>query len=81
MNHIFSSKTIKAGLLVGTLDITAACLQFYIKTGKGPEPVFRYIASGILGKDAFTGGGMIFWGIFLSLFYRYVFCILFLLAG
>lgn len=69
MINLFSSKTIKAGLLVGTLDITAACTQFYIKTGKGPEPILRYIASGAFGKGAFTGGGsMIFWGLFFHYF-------------
>ena len=65
MINIFSSKTIKTGLLVGTLDITAACTQYYIKTGKGPENVLRYVASGAFGKEAFTSGSsMIFWGLF-----------------
>lgn len=60
-----TAKIIKAGLLVGTLDITAACIQFYLKTGKGPEPVLRYIASGAFGTDAFSGGSItLFWGLF-----------------
>ncbi len=50
------SKILAAGLLVGTLDISAACLQYYIKTGKSPENVLRFVASGVFGKDAFTGG-------------------------
>jgi len=47
---------LKAGLVAGTLDITIACFQYYLKTGKSPGNVFRFIASGIFGKAAFTGG-------------------------
>ncbi|WP_462254326.1 hypothetical protein [Ferruginibacter sp.] len=45
-----------SGLLVGTLDIIAACTDFYIATDKNPVVVLNYIASGIIGKDAFAGG-------------------------
>lgn len=41
---------VKAGLLVGTLDILAACLNFYLQTGKNPTIVFKYIASAALGQ-------------------------------
>ena len=52
------------GLIAGTLDITAACIQYYSKTGKGPGNVLRYIASGVFGKDAGTGGNtMAAWGL------------------
>ena len=53
------------GLVAGTLDIIAAGIQFYIRTGRGPEPVLRYIASGVFGKDAFAGAttGMALWGL------------------
>jgi hypothetical protein len=53
-----STKTIfKAALLVGTLDICAALTQFYFKTGKAPfKPVLTFVASGLLGKQAFTNG-------------------------
>lgn len=50
------SVIIKAGLLAGTLDISAACVQYYMKTGKNPDYVLKYVASGAFGKDAFTGG-------------------------
>lgn len=54
-----------AGLVAGVLDITAACIQFYINTGKGPTPVLKFIASGIFGKKAFAGGNeMLAWGLF-----------------
>lgn len=45
-----------SGLLVGSLDIIAALIQFYIKTGKDPLIVLKYIASAIVGKEAFSGG-------------------------
>ena len=50
------SKILGAGLLVGTLDISAACVQYFIKTGKSPENVLKFVASGVFGKEAFTGG-------------------------
>ena len=46
----------KAGLLAGTLDILCASVQFYIRTGKNPAAVLKFIASGIFGKAAITGG-------------------------
>lgn len=47
---------LKAGLIVGTLDILAAFLHFYLKTGRNPLAVLPFIASGVFGKKAFTGG-------------------------
>lgn len=47
---------LKAGLLVGTLDILAACLNFFINTNKEPSVVFKFIASGVFGTKAFSGG-------------------------
>lgn len=44
------------GLIAGTLDITAACLQAWLKAGVTPIRVGRYIASGALGPSALTGG-------------------------
>jgi hypothetical protein len=56
MNTVINKKSIRAGLIVGTLDITAACIQYYLKTGKGPAGVLKFVASGIFGKTAFTDG-------------------------
>lgn len=54
-----------AGFVAGTLDITAACTQFYLKTGKGPGTVLRYVASGVFGWDKAKAGGttMAAWGL------------------
>lgn len=51
-------------LLAGTLDGLAAVIMYCAKTGKDPMNVFRYIASGVFGSDAFAGGTtMAIWGI------------------
>lgn len=42
-------------LIAGTLDIVAACLQAYLKSGTMPGVVLSYIASGVFGKAAFSG--------------------------
>jgi len=45
-----------AWLVAGTMDITAASIQYYNKTGKTPLIVLRYIASAVFGKGAMAGG-------------------------
>ncbi|HSC53149.1 MAG TPA: hypothetical protein VLC98_06015 [Phnomibacter sp.] len=74
MKKISIASLLSAALLVGTLDIIAACLQFYIKTQKGPAPVLKFIASGVFGKAAFSSGNsMIFYG----LAFHYIIALLF----
>ncbi len=61
-------------LIAGTADGLAACINFYINTGKGPAPVFKYIASAIFGKEAYTSGNtMIIWGILFHLLIAFIF--------
>jgi uncharacterized membrane protein YagU involved in acid resistance len=51
-----STAIIKAGLIVGTLDIFAAFLYYAIRTGrKDVFSVLKYVASGLYGKAAFSG--------------------------
>ncbi len=77
MKLTFRSKLI-AGLLVGTLDIIAACVHYFIKTGKGAEMVLQYIASGVFGEAAFIGGDiMIAWGLLLHYIIAVSFAFLF----
>ncbi len=52
---------ITAGTIAGTLDILAAFADYYIETGKGPQDVLRFIASGVFGKSAFTGTTVMIW--------------------
>lgn len=55
--NILISKIIKAGLIVGTLDILSAFIYYFIKTGqKNVFNVLKYIASGIFGKETSSGG-------------------------
>ena len=58
-----------AGLIAGTLDILAAFADYYIATGKGPEGVLKFIASGVFGKAAFTGTTMMIW---LGLLFHFI---------
>jgi hypothetical protein len=50
----FYKAVLTTGLIAGTLDATAASIQYYINTGNEPVRVFRYVASGALGKEALT---------------------------
>jgi hypothetical protein len=62
MNKIFTIRHLLAGLMVGSLDIIAACTQYVINTGRSPQGVLLYIASGVFGKQAFEGGGFMLIG-------------------
>jgi hypothetical protein len=52
-------------LLVGTLDITAAIVNYWIGGGRNPISIFVYIASGVFGQTAFEVGVpiMAWWGL------------------
>ena len=56
MQKNFWKTIVLAALLVGSLDIIAALVNFYSKTGKDPQIVLKYIASAVVGKEAFSGG-------------------------
>ena len=69
---------LKAGLLVGTLDIAAAFLNFYIKTGKNPTIVLKYIASAALGKTtAYDPTLVILLGLLLHFIIAFAFTVFF----
>ncbi len=56
---------LNAGLLAGSLDITAACINAYLSGKVMPDRLLKFIASGVFGKAAFSGGyGMLAWGLF-----------------
>jgi len=64
MKRSFFVSALTAGLVAGTLDITAACIQVYLKNGTTPAKVLRYVASGVFGKEATSGGTtMALWGL------------------
>lgn len=72
MNKSLFSRIITAWLIVGTLDITAASIQFYIKTGKGPVPILKYIAGAVF-PDAGKGGAEM---IIAGLVFHYIIALL-----
>ncbi|MEP6584520.1 MAG: hypothetical protein ABJA90_09645 [Ginsengibacter sp.] len=63
-----------AGLLVGTLDILSAFVDYYFTTGKNPLLVLNYVASGALGQAALTGGAGT---MLLGLLFHYLFALFF----
>ena len=46
---------LKAGLIIGTLDILAAFLYYFLRTGNEPFKILKFIAGGFFGEKAFTG--------------------------
>jgi uncharacterized membrane protein YagU involved in acid resistance len=69
-----------AGLVAGTLDISIALIQYYMQTGKDPANVLRYIASGVCGNKAFTGGNsMASIGLLLHYIIAFIWTIIFFL--
>jgi uncharacterized membrane protein YagU involved in acid resistance len=76
----FWKTVVPAGLLVGTLDITAALVQFYLKTGKDPLIVLKYIASAVFGPSAYSSGNtMAAWGLLFHYLIAFIWTILFFL--
>jgi len=55
----FFTSALTAGLIAGTLDITAACIQAYIKTSTTPSQVLRYVASGAVDPKTFSNDTML----------------------
>lgn len=73
-----TSLILKAGLLVGTLDILAAFINFYSKTGKNVGIVLKYIASAAFGKEAMGGGTtMVLTGLLFHYIIAFAFTVLF----
>jgi hypothetical protein len=44
------------GLIAGTLDMTAACVQAWLRARTSPVRVAQFIASGAIGPQSFSGG-------------------------
>lgn len=71
----------KAWLLVGTMDILAAFIFVYIRSGKLMiAGILKFIASGLFGKQAQSGGRrMILAGLILHYLIAFIFTIFFFL--
>jgi hypothetical protein len=60
----FFLSVLRAGFIVGVLDAVAACTNSFLLRSVYPSSVFRYVASGVFGKEAFSGGTeMIIYGL------------------
>lgn len=67
-----------AWLLVGTLDILSAFVDYYISTGDNPLFILKYVASGALGEAAFAGGaGTMLLGLLFHYLFAFFFTVLF----
>ena len=72
MKRSFFATAFTAGLIAGTLDIIAAAINYYIKTGKDPIPMLKGIAYGAIGSSATKGGiEMALLGLLIHFFYCY----------
>ncbi len=58
--NVFTQKVIKiilwTAFLAGTLDILSAIINTYLQFNISPGRVFRFIASGVFGDEAYSGG-------------------------
>jgi hypothetical protein len=69
-----------AWLTAGSLDILTAFVHYYLKTGKNPVGVLNYVASGVFGTPAFTGGtAMAVWGLVFHYIVAFCFTLFFFL--
>ena len=59
MKRSFFASALTAGLVAGALDITAACIQAYLKTGTTPSQVLKYVASGAVDPKTFSNDTML----------------------
>jgi hypothetical protein len=48
------STILLTGFIAGTLDASAASINFYARTGNSPVRVWRFVASGVFGKEAYA---------------------------
>ncbi len=69
MQKSLTSFILLSGLLVGSADITLACVNAYARNHVPPERVLKYVASGAFGKEAFSGGP---WMIALGLLFHFM---------
>src|SRR5277367_4188462 len=78
MKKSFLANALSAGLITGSLDISAAFIQYFIMTHKSPVVILPFIASGVFGKEAFNGENiMILWGLIFHFITAIIFAIFF----
>ncbi|MFL5741396.1 MAG: hypothetical protein ACJ75B_14325 [Flavisolibacter sp.] len=71
---------VRTALLVGLLDITGATIHFLLRTKRNPVLIFEYIASSVLGTQAYLGSWwMILLGVLFHFLIAFVFTVIFFL--
>lgn len=69
---------LKAWLVAGTLDGISAMIHYTLRGGRPPEKIFKYVASGVFGKEAITeGASMVCYGILFHYTVAFLFTLLF----
>ena len=77
-----TSAILRTGLLAGVLDGTAAVVVYLIRGGRTPARIYNFIASGVFGPAAMSGGTpMVFAGIGFHMLIAMGWTILFFLAA
>ena len=80
MKKNFWKTVLLSWLLVGSLDILAAFANYYIKTGKDPIVVLKYIASAVFGPSAYSDGAyMSVYGLLFHFVVAFIWTLLFFL--
>lgn len=71
---IFWQALLLAALITGTLDALSAIVTYTLRGGRQPARIFRFIASGVFGKQATAGGtDMIVYGVLFHYFIAFCF--------
>jgi hypothetical protein len=79
IKDLFSKAFPIAGMIVGTADITFACLHAYLRSGVMPDRILRYVASGFFGKEAFGDNPIMpAWGLVFHYIIAFSWALLFL---
>jgi len=78
MRKSFFASALTAGIIAGALDITAACLQAYLKNDTTPAQVLRYVASGAVDPKTFSSPALLaLFGLLVHFFIAISFTFLF----
>ena len=77
MRRSFFASALTAGLIAGILDITAACLQAYLKTGTPPLKVLTYVGSGAIDPKTLSSNLLALFGLLVHFFIAISFTFLF----
>jgi hypothetical protein len=71
---IFSQALLLAALIAGTLDALGAIISYTLHGGRQPARIFRFIASGVFGRQATSGGtDMVVYGVLFHYFIAFCF--------